>query len=103
MKMRFNILCVSGILLLTIGYTQILDRIVMTDLTCKVMNDSSEEPIEKSSEENNRTTDQDEDPFWISEITITSPESLPPSTKSESYIFGISSHYPEIVAPPPQA
>ncbi len=66
-------------------------------------NDDAEENTQKTSEENARETDQDEDPLSINEAIIISSGNALFNLKNANYSFGLLGYYPEIVSPPPQA
>jgi hypothetical protein len=103
MKKHFLLICLSGLLLITVSYVQILHKILVKEgVTNTVLTDCGEEPIEKSSEENTRETDQDEDPFRIGEMMMVSSENSQINSKNENYSLGLLGYYPEIVSPPPQ-
>jgi hypothetical protein len=97
---------VSSLLFVTVAYTQVLHKIITKQNHSFVLTDSNgdaEEPIEKtSSEENAREIDQDEDSFNLNETIIPYNENSLSNSKNENYSFGLSGFYPEIVSPPPQ-
>lgn len=106
MKDRVTIIILSAFLLLAVSYVQVVHKMLndsrfLVETPSEVNNDA-EEGMEKSTEENNRETDQDEDPFNLDGIIILSTESDLSSSKKESYSFGLLGFYPEIVSPPPQ-
>lgn len=105
MKDRASILFLSALLLFAVSYTQFVHNIV-TDRFSKEMvseiNNDAEEEAEKSSEEKTRLTDQDEDPFRMGEMMLSSSTLSAFEPKNENYSFGHLGYYPEIVSPPPQ-
>ena len=97
---------VSSLLFVTVAYTQVLHKIITKQNQSFVLTDNNgdaEEPIEKtSSEENAREIDQDEDSFNLNETIILYNENSRSNSKNEKYSFGQSGFCPEIVSPPPQ-
>lgn len=97
---------VSSLLFVTVAYTQVVHKITTKQNQSFVLTDNNgdaEEPIEKtSSEENAREIDQDEDSFNLNETIILFNENSLSDSKNENYSFGLSGFYPEIVSPPPQ-
>lgn len=106
MNFRLYILFISSVLFVTVSYTQVILKIIAKQNHAFVHSDNNgdaEEPIEKtSSEENTREIDQDEDSFNLNETISLSIERSLSSPKNESYLLGLSGFYPEVVAPPPQ-
>lgn len=106
MKNRIYILFISSLLFVTVAYTQVLHKIITKQNHSFVLTDTNgdaEEPIEKtSSEENTREIDQDEDSFNLNETIMLSIENSLSDSKNQNYSFGMSGFYPEIVSPPPQ-
>lgn len=92
---------------MSVSYVQVFQKLV-NDKPFSVevfnnANDDAEENTQKTSEENARETDQDEDPFRINEAIIISSASTLFNLKNANYSFGQLGYYPEIVSPPPQA
>jgi hypothetical protein len=107
MKNRLYILLLNTLLLIAVCYVQVLQKF-MVDHPFSIefvhdVNDDAEENTQKTSEENSRETDLDEDPFSINEAMIISSGQFRVSSKSVNYSFGQPGYYPEIVSPPPQA
>lgn len=106
MKNSFYITFVSSLLFVTVAYTQVLHKIITNQNHSFVLTDNNgdaEEPIEKtSSEENAREIDQDEDSCDLNKTIILSIENSLSDSKNQNYSFGLSGFYPEIVSPPPQ-
>jgi hypothetical protein len=105
MKDRVSILLLSLLLLLAVSYVQIFHK--MSDEITRVeaaadLNTDAEEGAEKTSEENSRETDQDEDSFKLVEITSLSVVNSHAGSRNANYSYGLLTHYPEIVSPPPQ-
>jgi hypothetical protein len=106
MKERISILFLSALLLIAVSYAQVFHEILNDQyFSVKVSidpNADAEEGSEKSNEENTRETDQDEDPFNLGEMMMTSAVNSLVENKNENYSFGLWGFYPEIVSPPPQ-
>lgn len=91
---------------MAVSYVQIFHIILnenrfLVEVASEVNNDG-EEGTEKSTEENGRETDQDEDPFNAGEIILVFIIDDRSCSRDESYSFGLFGFYPEIVSPPPQ-
>jgi hypothetical protein len=106
MKNGLSILFLSIVLLMAVSYAQVVQKLLVEHRfsaeLVKNVNDDAEESTQKTSEENARETDQDEDPFSINEVIIISSGSCPFNLKNPNYSFGQLGYYPEIVSPPPQ-
>lgn len=108
MKNRRHILILSALLLMAISYVQVFLKIsddngILVEVAAN-MNDDAEEGAEKTStEEQNRETDSDEDPFKLNETILTASANSDDSSKNAYHSSGPATHYPEIVSPPPQA
>lgn len=105
MKDRVSILFLSALLLMAVCYVQVFHKIsnhksFLVEVSGEV-NDNAEEG-EKSTEENSRETDQDEDPFNLGEMPMIASANSLLESKNENYSFGLLGYYPEIVSPPPQ-
>jgi len=92
---------------MAVSYVQIFHIILnenrfLVEVASEVNNDV-EEGSEKSTEENGRETDQDEDSFNTCDIILISIKNDRSSSNNERYSFGLFGFYPEIVSPPPQA
>jgi hypothetical protein len=90
---------------MAVSYVQIFHK--MSDKNIRLeaatdLNADAEEGAEKTSEENSRETDQDEDSFKLVEIIAMSATNSLSSSRNQNYSFGLLTHYPEIVSPPPQ-
>lgn len=104
MKKQFLFIFLSGLLLITISYVQILHKVIVEEgIANTIITECGEEPNEKSAEENSRETDQDEDSFKLVEIIALSAVSSHAGSRNLNYSFGLLTHYPEIVSPPPQS
>jgi len=103
MKNRFYLILISGLLLITVSYAQILHKVIVKEnIINTVPADRGEESSEKSSEENTRETDQDEDAFRLIEMILTDSSVSLRSSKNEYCSVDPSGHNPEILLPPPQ-
>jgi len=104
MKNRFYLVFISGLLLITVSYTQILYKaIVKENIINTIPADCGEESAENSSEENTRETDQDEDVFRLIEMILTDSSLSLRCSKNDYSPIDTSGHNPEILLPPPQA
>lgn len=103
MKQRFYLIFISSLLLLTVSYTQILSKIIVKENIINfVVTDSSEEPKEKSSEENERDADPDDDSFRLKEMIVLTSNGVVGSEIAYLTI-NLPGHHREIPSPPPQA
>jgi hypothetical protein len=105
MKDRVSILFLSVLLLMAVSYVQIFHKISDENIRVEAatdLNTDAEEGAEKTSEENSRETDQDEDSFKLVEIIGLSAINSNAGSKNVHYSYGLLTHYPEIVSPPPQ-
>jgi hypothetical protein len=107
MKRRVSILFLSTLLLLSGSFLQVIQKLMDDNhYTIELVNDGNddaEENTQKTSEENARETDLDEDPFSIDESIVISSDGSLFSLKNADYSFGQVGYFPEIVSPPPQA
>jgi hypothetical protein len=107
MKDRLSILIFSMLLLMAVSYVQVFQKLLIDNRfsveLLNVANDDAEENTQKTSEENARETDLDEDPFRLVEMMILAIGNLRGNSKIENYSFGHLGYFPEIVSPPPQA
>lgn len=106
MKERISLLFLSALLLIAVSYAQVFhkilnDRCFSVEISADP-NGDAEEGSEKSNEENTREADQDEDPFNLDEMLMTSAANSLFENKNGNYSFGLCGFYPEIVSPPPQ-
>ncbi len=106
MKDRLSIFLLSALLLVTISYVQVFQKILADHGSSAVvfsgLNDDTEENPENTSEENANETDQDEAAIRMDDMMVLFVSFLDQS-KTEIFCFNWISHYPEIVSPPPQA
>lgn len=105
MKDRVSILLLSVLLLMAVSYVQIFHKMSDENIhveTTTDLNSDAGEGEEKTSEENSRETDQDEDSFKLVEIIALSAANSHAGYRNLNYSFGLLTHYPEIVSPPPQ-
>jgi hypothetical protein len=107
MKNRRHVLFLSALLLFTIGYEQVFlkisgDNSSLVKISSKI-NSEAEEGAEKTSGEENRESDADEDSFKLNEMMQTSFAYSGDSCKNVHHSSRLSTYYPEIVSPPPQA
>lgn len=106
MKGRITILFLSLLLLLAVGYAQVVQKLMADHhFSVNIINDVNDEAEENNQEasEESRETDQDEDPFSINDAMIISSGSSTVNLKNANYSLGQVGYYPEIVSPPPQA
>ncbi len=102
---RNFIFLLSTLLLIAVSYVQVFHKISNQQSLLVEFNDDfsdNAEEGEKSTEENARETDQDEDPFNLAEMTMLASSNYLAPSKNENYFFGHFGYYPEIVSPPPQ-
>jgi hypothetical protein len=105
MKDRVSILLLSTLLLMAVSYVQVFHKMLNENIKVEIVanvNTDAEEGAEKTSEENARETDQDEDSFKLVELIAMSAVNSLSDSRNENYSFGLLTHYPEIVSPPPQ-
>lgn len=107
MKDRLSILIFSTLLLMAVSYGQVIQKLMVDNNFSKEfvndVNDDAEENTQKTSEENSRESDLDEDPFSINDDVLVSLNRSHLNLKNTNYSFGQFGYYPEIVSPPPQA
>ncbi len=104
MKNRFYLFFISGLLLITVSYAQILYKVIVKEnIINTIPADCGEESAENSSEENTRETDQDEDAFRLIEMILTDSSLSLRCSKKDYSPIDPSGHNPEILLPPPQA
>lgn len=107
MKNRRHVLFLSALLLFAIGYGQVFLKISknlssFVEISSK-MNNEAGERAEKTSGEESRESDTDEDSFRLNEIKQTSFANSGDSSKKSHHSSRLSTYYPEIVSPPPQS
>jgi hypothetical protein len=106
MRNRLTILLLTTLLLAAVSYGHVFQKMVEGKrIVISVINDTNgdaEENTEKSSEENPRETDQDEDPLKLNDLMAVSFASASSILKNGDYSLGLFGFYPEIVSPPPQ-
>jgi len=104
MKSRFYLIFISGLLLITVSYAQVLHKIIVKEVINNTeLADCAEESNETSTEENTLETDQDEDPFRPIEMILTDSSLSLRQFKNDYRSIDPPGHNPEILLPPPQA
>lgn len=106
MKNRRHVLFLSVLLLFAIGYGQVFLKIskdisILVEISSEI-NNEAEEGAEKTSGEESRETDTDEDSFKLNQMMQISFVYSGDSSKNAHHSSRHSTHYPEIVSPPPQ-
>lgn len=101
MKNRLVFILLSLILLATISYDQILDKIFIKEkYSITLLFDSIED--DRSAKETSEESSQDEIFFKQPELKTLYSRFISLIIKNNTYQFYLSIYYPEITSPPPQ-